>query len=135
MARVQTEDAKVDRLAKCRIFLEGGHSICTLFQSASTASAKINAKASGKAGTISLDIETYAAKDIEAAFKKTSVLTCVALAVRGNRKEKLGENWADHDKCGMSEDDLIEAHNVLDVKYLREVNRSLARTLHEAVFQ
>ena len=34
----------------------------------------------------------------------------------------------------MSEDVLIEAHNVLDAKYLREVNRSLARTLHDAVF-
>jgi hypothetical protein len=45
--------------------------------------------------------------------------------VRGNCKEKLGANWADHEKCGKSEDALIEAHNVLEVKYLKEVNRSL----------
>ena len=85
-------------------------------------------------GIISLDIKTYAAKEFEAAFKKTSVLTRVTLAVRENRKEKLGANWTDHEKCGMSEDGLIEANNVLDVQYLREVNRSLARTLQDAVF-
>jgi hypothetical protein len=34
----------------------------------------------------------------------------------------------------MSADALIKAHNVLDVKYLREFNRLLARTLHDAVF-
>jgi hypothetical protein len=110
-----------------------GHGICNIFQAASAASAELKAKATGTAGTISLDIETYAAKDVEAEFKKTSVLTSEALAVRGNRKEKLRANWADHEKCGMSEDGLIEAHNVLDVKYLREVNRSLARTLHDTV--
>ena len=117
--------------------LEGGHGICTIFQAASAVSAKSKAKVFGKVGTISLNIETYAAKDItdiEAEFKKTSVLTSVALAVRGNRKEKLRANWADHEKCGISEDGLIEAHNVLDVKYLREVNRSFARTLHDAAF-
>ena len=65
---------------------------------------------------------------------ETSVLTSVALAVRGNRKEKLGENWADLEKCAMSEDDLIEAHKVLDVKYLWEMNRLLVKTLHDAVF-
>ena len=27
-------------------------------------------------------------------FKETSVITSVALAVRGNRKDKLGANWA-----------------------------------------
>ena len=30
--------------------------------------------------------------------------------------------------------ELIKAHDVLDAKYLREVNRTLARILHDAVF-
>jgi hypothetical protein len=47
----------------------------------------------------------------------------VALAVRWNRKGRLGANWADHKKYNMSADAQIEAHNVLDVKFLREVNR------------
>ena len=54
--------------------------------------------------------------------------------MRQNRKDKLGSNWADSEKYGLSEDDLIKAHDVLDAKYLREVNRTLARTLHDAVF-
>ena len=108
--------------------LEAGQSICTIFQTASATAAK------SKAGTISLDLSTYEAKKIEAEFKKTSVITSVALAVRGNRKDKLRSNWADAGKCGLSEDDLIKAHDVLDVKYLREVNRTLSRTLHDAVF-
>ena len=71
-------------------------------------------------GTISIDIETYKIKEIEDGFKRTSVITSVALAVRGNREDKLGSNWADHERCELSEDELIKAHDVLDAKYLRE---------------
>ena len=111
--------------------LEAGQSICTIFQAASATAAK--SKTATK-GSISLDLETYKAKDIEDEFKKTSVTTSVALAVRGNRKEKLGSNWADAARCGLSEDELTKAHEVLDAKYLREVNRTVARALHDAVF-
>ena len=77
--------------------LEAGQSICTILQTASATAAK------SKAGTISLDLSTYQAKKIEAEFKKTSIITSVALAVRGNRKDKLGFNWADTERCGLSE--------------------------------
>ena len=123
------------RLADAKDFtymLEGGDIICKMFQEANAAAAR--SKTAGKTGTMSLDIESYEPKEIEAEFRKTSVLTSVALAVRGNRKEKLGENWADHEKCVMSEDDLVEAHKVLDVKYLQEMNRLLVKMLHDAVF-
>ena len=112
--------------------LEGGHGICAMFQAASAAAAR--ATRSGTTGTISLDIETYTKKEIEEEFKKTSVMTSVALAVRGNRKDKLGASWADALKCGLTEAALTEAHKVLDVKYLKEVDRTLARILHDAVF-
>ena len=59
--------------------LEGGHGICAIFQAASAAAAR--ATRSGTTGTISLDIETYTKKEIEEEFKKTSVMTSVALAV------------------------------------------------------
>ena len=65
------------------------------------------------------------------------MITTVALTVRRNRKEQHGANSADHEnfECNMSADDLVEAHNVLDVtEYLREVNRSFMRTLHDTVF-
>ena len=81
--------------------LEGGHGICAIFQAASAAAAR--ATRSGTTGTISLDIETYTKKEIEEQFKKTSVMTSVALAVRGNRKDKIGASWADAVKCGLTE--------------------------------
>jgi hypothetical protein len=111
--------------------LEAGQSICTIFKAASATSAKSKAT---KSGTISLDLGTYEAKVITDEFKKTSVVTSVALAVRGNRKDKLGYNWADAEQCGLTEDELSKAYDVLDAKYLRQVNITLARTLHDAVF-
>ena len=86
--------------------LEAGQSICTIFQAASATAAKNKATGKGSAivagsGTISLDIGTYTVKEIEDGFKKTSVITSVALAVRGNRKDKLGSNWADARRCGL----------------------------------
>ena len=75
--------------------LEAGQSICTTFQAASATAAKSKAT---KSGTISLDLGTYDAKVIKDEFKKTSVTTSVALAVRENRKNKLGSNWADADR-------------------------------------
>ena len=112
--------------------LEGGHGLCAIFQAASAVAAK---KASGAAatrktakGTISLDITTYKDEEIKEELEKTSVPTSVSLALRTNRKDKLGANWADHEKCGMQEKELSDAHGVLDTKYLRMVNRALTRT-------
>ena len=79
-------------------------------------------------------MSTYKAKDIEEKFKQTSVITSVALEVRKNRKDKLGSDWSDYERCGLTEDELIKAHEVLDAKFFREINRTLARTLHDAVF-
>ena len=118
--------------------LEAGQSICEIFQAASAAAAKVKVTARGSAipgsGTISLDLSTYKDKDIEEKFKETSVITSVALEVRKNRKDKLGSNWSDPERCGLTEDELIKAHEVLDGKFLREINRTLARTLHDAIF-
>jgi hypothetical protein len=79
--------------------LEAGQSICTIFQAASATAAKGKATrgpavVAGSA-TISLDLGMYEAKEIKDEFKKRSVIKSVALAVRGNRKDKLGSDWAD----------------------------------------
>ena len=129
---------KLLKYADSQGMLETGQSICTIFQAASASAAKSkttkgSAVVAGS-GTISLDLGTYDGKVIKEEFKKTSVVTSVALAVRGNRKDKLGSNWEDPESCGLTVDELEKAHDVLEIKYLREVNRSLARTLHEAVF-
>ena len=86
--------------------LEAGKSICTIFQVASATAAKSKTTRGSAAvagsGTISLDLGTYDGKVIKDEFKKTSVITSVALAVRGNRKDKLGSNWADAERCGLT---------------------------------
>ena len=64
--------------------LEGGHGICAIFQAASAAAARATTRSATATATISLDITTYNKKEIEEEFKKTSVLTSVALAVRQN---------------------------------------------------
>ena len=95
--------------------LEGGHGICAMFQAASAAAARATTRSGATAtGTISLDIETYTKKEIEEEFKKTSVMTSVALAVRQNRKDKLGASWADATKCGLTETALAEADKGLN---------------------
>ena len=114
--------------------LEGGHGICAIFQAASAAAAKKAVGAPATRSDFSLDITKYEDAWIKKELEKTSVLTSVSLALRTNRKDKLGANWADPEKCGMKEKELTDAHNVLDAKYLRMVNRALTRTLHDAVF-
>ena len=83
--------------------LEGGHGLCAIFQTANAAAAK---KKSSTKGTISLDITSYKQDEITAELETTSVPTSVSLALRTNRKDKLGANWADHDKCGMTQKEL-----------------------------
>ena len=65
---------------------------------------------------------------------KTSVMASVALSLRTHRKDRLGANYADHEKLSMTKDKLDVAHQVLDSKYLSQVNRPLTRMLHDAVF-
>ena len=48
--------------------LEAGQSICTIFQAASASAAK---RKTATKGSISLDLESYKAKDIEDEFKET----------------------------------------------------------------
>ena len=114
--------------------LEGGHGLCAIFQAASATAAKKAVGAPATRSDFSLDITKYEDAWIKKELEKTSVLTSVSLALRTNRKDKLGANWADPEKCGMKEKELTDAHNVLDAKYLRMVNRALTRTLHDAVF-
>ena len=114
--------------------LEGGHGLCAIFQAASAAAAKKAVGAPATGSDFSLDITTYEDAWIKIELEKTSVLTSVSLALRTNRKDKIGANWADPEKCGMKPKELADAHNVLDAKYLRMVNRALTRTLHDAVF-
>ena len=112
--------------------LDGGNGICAMFQAASAAAAK-KSQSRGK-GTISLDITAYKEPDIKTELGKSSVMASVSLAVRTNRKDTLGSHFADHDKLGMTADELTDAHELLDTKHLTQVNRALTRMMHDAAF-
>ena len=46
----------------------------------------------------------------------------------------LGAHHADHEKMGMAEEQLAQAHAVLDAKRLTIANRTVVRWLHDAVY-
>jgi hypothetical protein len=60
--------------------------------------------------------------------------TSVLLELIANRKTVLGAHHADHDKMGVTEEELAQAHAVLDAKRLTMVNRTVVRWLHDAVY-
>ena len=60
--------------------------------------------------------------------------TSILLELIANRKTVLGAHHADHDKMGMTEEELAQAHAVLDAKRLTMVNRTVVRWLHDAVY-
>jgi len=62
------------------------------------------------------------------------VTTSILLELIANRKTVLGAHHADHDKMGMTEEELAQAHAVLDAKRLTMVNRTVVRWLHDAVY-
>ena len=65
---------------------------------------------------------------------KSSVLASVALSLHTHCKDRLGANYADHEKVSMTKDKLEAAHQVLDSKYPSQVKRPLTWMLHIAVF-
>jgi hypothetical protein len=75
-------------LQNVRYMLEGGLGICTFFQAASAAAAR--GKASGKADTISLDIETCTAKEIEADLRVHQRSSGSAREPHGKARIELG---------------------------------------------
>ena len=53
-----------------------------------------------------------------------------------NRLTSLGSNFTDFKKLGFKDEDaLAKAHKYIDLKYLRQLNRMVARLLHDAVFE
>ena len=85
---------------------------------------------SGK-GTVSTNVVDYAKKDLQVAFANASVTTSILLELIANRKTVLGAHHADHEKMGMTEGELQQAHAVLDAKRLMLVNRTVVRSLHD----
>ena len=116
----------------CSWVVEGGNAFCAMLQAAAAKAAK--SKMASEKGTISTNVADYAKKDLQAAFASATVTTSVRLELISNRKTVLGAHHADNEKLGMTEDELAQAHAVLDGKRLAMVNRTVVRLLHDAVY-
>jgi hypothetical protein len=116
----------------CGWVVEGGNAFCAMLQAAAAKAAK-STTASGK-GTVSTNVADYREKDLQAAFASARVTTSVLLELISYRKTVLGAHHADHEKLGMTEEQLTQAHALLDVKRLAMVNRTVVRLLHDAVY-
>jgi len=116
----------------CGWVVEGGNAFCAMLQAAATKAAK-STTTSGK-GTVSTNVADYKEKDLQAAFASATVTTSVLLELIAYRKTVLGAHHADHEKLGMMEEQLTQAHAVLDGKRLAMVNRTVVRLLHDAVY-
>ena len=129
----KTELHKVLDKEGCGWVVEGGNAFCAMLQAAAAKETK-STTASGK-GTVSTNVADYKEKDLQAAFASATVTTSVLLELIAYRKTVLGAHHADHEKLGMTEDQLTQAHAVLDGKRLAMVNRTVLRLLHDAVYR
>jgi predicted solute-binding protein len=95
-----------------------------MLQTASTKAAT-STVTSGK-GTVSTNVTNYNKKDLQTAFAITSVTTSILLELLANRKTVLGshhvDTFLDHDKMGMTEEDMAQAHAALDANRLTLVS-------------
>jgi hypothetical protein len=76
----------------------------------------------------------YQKKDLQMAFTNASVMTSVLIELIANRKTVLGAHHADHEKMGMTEEELVQAHAVLDAKRLTMVNRTVVSWVHDTAY-
>jgi hypothetical protein len=114
--------------------VEGGNVFCAILLQAASAKAAKSTVTSGK-GTVSKNVADYPQKDLQTAFINASVTTSVQFELIANRKTVLGaHHHADHEKMGMTEEHLAQAHAVLDAKRLTIVNRTVVRWLNDAVY-
>jgi predicted solute-binding protein len=84
--------------------VEGGDVFCAMLQAAGVKAAK-STVTSGK-GTFSTNVADYQKKDLQTAFTNASVTTSVLLELIANRKTVLWAHHADHEKMGMTEEEL-----------------------------
>ena len=108
--------------------MEVGNAFCAMLQAAAAKAAK-STTTSGK-GTVSTNVADYKEKDLQPAFANATVATSVLLELIAYRKTVLGAHHADHEKFGMTEDQLALAHAVLDANRLTMVNRTVVRAAH-----
>ena len=68
-------------------------------------------------------------------FEESDFATNLMLSLNKNRLASLGSNFCDYTKLGFRDEAALKkAHKAVDIAYLRKVNRSACKLLHNAVF-
>ena len=68
-------------------------------------------------------------------FEERDFATNLMLSLNKNRLASLGSNFCDYTKLGFKDEAALKkAHKAVDIAYLRKVNRSACKLLHNAVF-
>ena len=81
-------------------------------------------------------VDAYTGDALKEWFADKDIATGLLLSLNKNRLSNLGSNFTDYKKLGFpNETALTQAHKSLDMKYLRQLNRMVARLLHDAVFE
>ena len=101
--------------------MEDGNAFCAMLQAAAAQAAKrVKSTTKSGKGTVSTNVADYKDKDLQAAFASATVTTSVPLELIAYRKTVLGAHHADHEKLGMTEEQLTQAHI-----FLHKTNLSL----------
>ena len=80
--------------------------------------------------------DDYTDEALTAWFDERDFATDLLLSLNKNRLASLGSNFCDHTKLGFRNEAALEkAHKAVDLVYLRKVNRSACKLLHDAVFE
>ena len=80
--------------------------------------------------------DAYTDEALKDWFDSRDTATDLQLSLNKNRFANLGSNFCDFAKLGYKDQgQLDKAHKAVDLKYLRQMNRSAVRLLHDAVFE
>ena len=81
-------------------------------------------------------VDAYTVAALKEWFEDKDIATGLQLSPNKNRLTSLGSNFTDFKKLGFKDEDaLAKTHKSIDLKYLRQLNRMVARLLHDAVFE
>jgi hypothetical protein len=93
-------------------------------------------KAESDSNHVPTSVDAYTDAALKEWFEDKDIATGLQLSFNKNCLTSLGSNFTDHKKLGFKDEDaLAKAHKSIDLKYLRQLNRMVARLLHDAVFE
>jgi len=93
-------------------------------------------KAESDSNHVPTSVDAYTKAALKEWFEDKDIATGLLLSLNKNRLTSLGSNFTDYKKFGFKDEDaLAKDHKSIDLKYLRQLNRMVARLLHDAVFE